>query len=225
MPPLKPLMLALKGKVRIYELKQKLNFVLWIAAHVWATRYYTELPERVALHARSLLLVDLVAAGGSQCIELQGEILLLRGHPSIANQHIASQNSSGGYLSDSRLSRYSFRIYAARQSRAGQGTRRLSRKRGYRWRSRLSRGGRVSCGGSTPPEAGHVAQTHPDPARARGDGARRAGRLPQGQPPAQAAGRARRHLRRRGFCRPVFQARPAGPATVAPGAGDHPAVP
>ena len=52
----------------------------------------------------------------------------------------------------------------------------------YRWRSRLSRGERVCCGGSNPPEARHVAQTHPDRARARGDGARRQGRLPQGQP-------------------------------------------
>src|SRR5918997_1506798 len=41
----------------------------------------------------------------------------------------------------------------------------------YRWRSRPSRGGRVSCGRVIPREARH-AQAQPDRARARGDGAR-----------------------------------------------------
>ena len=76
-----------------------------------------------------------------------------------------------------------------------------------------------------PPEARHVAQARPDPARARRDGARRQGRLPQGQPSPQPSRRARRHLRRRRLRRPVPQARPAGAAAVAPGAGHPAAVP
>ena len=51
------------------------------------------------------------------------------------------------------------------------------------------------------------------------------GCLPQGQPSAQPARRARRHLRRRRLRRPVPQARPAGAAAVAAGAGHPPAVP
>ena len=74
-------------------------------------------------------------------------------------------------------------------------------------------------------EARHVAQAHPDPARARGDGARRPGRLPQGQPAPQAARRARRRLRRRGLRRPLPRARPARAAAVAAGAGHPAAVP
>src|SRR4051812_29110407 len=34
----------------------------------------------------------------------------------------------------------------------------VSKTTRYRWRSRLSRGERVCCGGRTPPEADHVAQ-------------------------------------------------------------------
>src|SRR5918997_1804911 len=41
----------------------------------------------------------------------------------------------------------------------------------YRWRSRPSRGGRVSCGRVIPREARH-AQAQPDRASPRGDGAR-----------------------------------------------------
>src|SRR3954447_17312950 len=74
------------------------------------------------------------------------------------------------------------------------------------------------------PEARH-AQAQPDPARAQGDGARRARGLPQGQPAAEAPRRARRHLRRRRFRRSLPQARPAGTAALAPGAGHPAAVP
>ena len=52
----------------------------------------------LALRAGGLLLEDLLAAGRLQRIELQGEILLLRGHPSVADQHATSRNSSGGYI-------------------------------------------------------------------------------------------------------------------------------
>src|SRR5215204_868329 len=62
---------------------------------------------------------------------------------------------------------------------------------GYRWRSRRAGGGRVGGEGFSPPaEARHVAQARPDPARAEGNGAHRPSRLSQGQPPAQAEGRA-----------------------------------
>ena len=101
----------------------------------------------------------------------------------------------------------------------------LSQTNGYRWRSRLSLGRRVFCGRSTLPEVGRVAQTRRDPARTRRDGARRQGCLPQGQSPSHPSRRARHYLRRCRFCRPVFQARPAGAAALAPGAGDRPAVP
>src|SRR3954469_5458600 len=97
---------------------------------------------------------------------------------------------------------------------------------GYCWRSRRAGGGRVGGEGFSPPaEAHHVAQARPDPARAGGDGAHRPSRLSQGQPPAQAERRARRHLRRRGLCRSLPQARPAGAAAVAAGSGHHPAIP
>ena len=52
----------------------------------------------LALRARRLLLEHLGTAGRLQGVELQGEVLLLRGHPGVADQHVASRNSSGGYV-------------------------------------------------------------------------------------------------------------------------------
>jgi hypothetical protein len=91
----------------------------------------------VTLGAGDLLLADPPAASRLQGIELQGEILLLGRDPGVADQHATSRNSSGGYLIGQQLSRYSFRMHAAQQPRAGQGSARpVPQTAGYCWRIR-----------------------------------------------------------------------------------------
>ena len=50
----------------------------------------------LALRAGGLLLEHLAAAGAPERVELQSQVLLLGGHPGVADQHATSRNSSRG---------------------------------------------------------------------------------------------------------------------------------